>query len=122
MSEWDEERQAAMEVLRDEVAANDGILKVNMARLRDDSRWGKLGVRVVVDIAKLLDENGLGTLPPELPLNQWDEVRVYVSASPIGQLVKAVQEPSDRGDSTLREAGTNDSAAVLERVRALVCD
>jgi hypothetical protein len=104
----------------------DGDIKVVYAwQLRDAAGWAKLGPNVIVDIANQLEANDLGTLPrgERLPLNQNAPVRVYVKSSRLGNVIEAVLSPSAKGDDLLREvcSDSNDAAAVLERVRSIVC-
>lgn len=122
VSEWDKRRKRSMEALLSDVMDEGGISVMQMSRLRDSAGWDKLGVNVVADIAKLLDQHGMGTLPVDapLPLSQGSHVRVYSKGSRIGAIVDAVMNPSGQGDKVLREAGVNDAEDVLARVRMLV--
>lgn len=124
MANADEKRKRNMTELRQAVEAEGNISVVPMWRLRDAAMWDKLGRNVVADIANLLDQNGMGTLPhgEPLPLSQNASVRVYVQRSRVGDLVSAVINPSGRGDAVLREAGMNDAGDVLDRIRTLVCE
>ncbi|HEY1572364.1 MAG TPA: hypothetical protein VGG05_13550 [Pseudonocardiaceae bacterium] len=114
-AEWDQ--------LRDEIEAAGGIKTFEMARLRDVAGWAKLGVNVVVDIANHLRDNDMDTLPQkkQLPLSQWEEVRVYSTRSRVGKVIGAVLKPSSQGDRLLAEIGNEDAGDVLEKVRRLVC-
>ena len=124
MATWEQRRQQSMEKIKATVDAEGGIKTYAMRDLRDAGGWGKLGNRVVVDIANLLEEHGLGYLPATraLPTDQDRIVRLYVERSPVGRIIGAVLKPSDQGDQRLREAASNDGAEVLEAVRALVCE
>lgn len=121
-STWDKQRKQAMQNLFQEVEDEGGITVVAMWQLRDAAGWDKLGVNVVADIAALLDQHGMGTLPTHetLPLSRNSSVRVYSKGSRVGDLVEAVARPSGQGDRVLRAAGTNDADDVLDRIRTLV--
>ena len=112
-----------MEKIKAEIEAAGCIKRYEMWRLRDAAGWGKLGSRVVVDIANELEANGIGYLPANqtLPTDQNRVVSLYIKSSPLGRLVQAVLEPSKNGDERLREAGSSDAAQVVERIRSLVC-
>src|SRR5262245_55581606 len=103
---WERARKKNMQELRGEVEEEGNIKVVPMWQLRDAAGWDKLGRHVVSDIAALLHEHGMGTLPAgeSLPLAQSSSVRVYVQRSRVGELVEAVTNPSGRGDAVLREA------------------
>jgi hypothetical protein len=98
-----------------------GLLVVPMSRLRDAANYGKLGKLVVQNIATRLDREGLGHLPVgELPREQNAQVRVYLKASRVGELIEAVLNPSRRGDQRLLDAAGSDAGEILEQIRALV--
>jgi hypothetical protein len=124
MATWEQRRQQRMEKLKAAVEAEGGIKTYDMGELRDAAGWGKLGNRVVIDIANLLAAHGLGYLPATraLPTDQDRMVRVYVERSPVGKIIEAVLSPSQQGDKRLREAASSDAEQVLEAVRTLVCE
>lgn len=121
--DWETTRRDEMRKLVAEIEDEGGLKTVTMARLRDTAGWDRLGPRTLTDIANLLDEHDVGFLPANetLPLSREASVRLYNRRHPIGGLVQAVLSPSARGDDLLKEAASNDAAAVLERVRRLVC-
>lgn len=120
---WDSKRRKSMETLLAEIDADGGLKVLPMWQLRDAAGWDKLGARVVVDIANLLGQYGMATLPAseQLPLTQTESVRVYSQRSRVGNLIEAVLQPSGKGDQVLREASTSDAGDVLDRIRTLVC-
>ncbi len=122
-STWDASRKKGMVALLAELDADGGLKVLPMWQLRDAAGWDKLGARVVVDIANLLAQYGMATLPAgaQLPVSQHDSVRVYSQRSRIGSLIEAVLQPSGKGDQVLREAATNDAGDVLDRIRTIVC-
>jgi hypothetical protein len=104
--------------------ANGGIATVYAATLRDAQGAGRLSVGIMAKISKSLTSRGLGHVPfdpAHLPTGQWDLVRVFNRASPVGEVIVAAHEPGDNGDNVLREAVNGDAREVLERVRDLVC-
>jgi len=105
------------------IQAEGGIAHIQMVQLRDAAGWGKLGVNVVVDIANKLRDQGIGTLPAvrQLPLSQYEQVRVHLKNSRVGEVIAAVTKPSISGDKLLRDIGDDDAAEVLDRVREMVC-
>ncbi len=121
--DWETSRRNKVRNLASEIEDEGGLKTVTMARLRDTAGWDKLGPRVLTDIANLLDEHDVGFLPATetLPLSRDASVRLYNRRHPVGGLIHAVLNPSARGDELLREAASNDAAAVLERIRRLVC-
>lgn len=108
--------------LRAEVDKSDGLLKIDMATLKRIKGAGRLGRVVREEISRELEGQGMGHIPADLPPNQEDEVRLYVLGSAIADVVRAVLEPSDRGDEALRAVGNNEAAEIVKQVRALVCE
>lgn len=104
------------------ILENQGLYRTTMAVLRDAHGVGKLGVHVRTGITNELKNRGIGTLPPELPSYQHEEVRLYKLGSPIADVIDAVHYPSDTGDEALRRSMGSDAEEVLAQVRQLVCD
>lgn len=109
------------EALRTAVANNDGLRKTTMDTLKKIQGAGRLGVHVRTEISRALESHGLGHLPQELPPNQEDVVRLYLLGSPVADVIKAVLNPSDRGDETLRSIGGSEAEDLLRQIRQLVC-
>lgn len=95
-----------------------GLAVTSMQQLRDLGNAGRLGKHVRDRISQSLQDHGLGHLPAELPNDQSAEVRVYVTASAIGQVIEAVLRPSQSGDARLRNVGSEDVVKKLSEVRA----
>lgn len=91
------------EDLGHDVRQSGGLLKVDMECLRELAGAGKLGVHVREAIKAALAEQGLGSLPDDLPRYQHDEVRVYDRRSRVGRVIQAVLTPSEAGDQALVE-------------------
>jgi hypothetical protein len=109
--------------LRDNIESKGGIAEVPMWELRDHAGWDRLGVNVVKDIASKMRRGGLATLPAlgSLPISRHAIIRIYVTDSRVGDVIRAVVEPSSKGDDLLREIGGDDASDVLKAVRELVC-
>ncbi|GAA1225732.1 hypothetical protein GCM10009665_15260 [Kitasatospora nipponensis] len=106
--------------LRESVTANDGLYTIDMGTLRDIQRAGRLGIHVRDAISRSLQSHGMGHIPGELPGNQYDEVRLYLLGSPIGDIVKAVLSPSNKGDDALRAVNASEAQDQLRRIREIV--
>ncbi|MFD7659212.1 hypothetical protein ACFV4N_34995 [Actinosynnema sp. NPDC059797] len=103
------------------VHANGGLAVCTLGELRDLADKDKLGVYVLRTAAKKLDGVGLAFYPaPTEPFRQHHEVRVYRRDSPLGALVQAVTEPTERGDELLRATAKNHYATVIDKIRELV--
>lgn len=110
------------EDIRGEIADHGDVASVDMARLRDVHGAGKLGKHVRANISKELRSHGIGHYPPELPIYQHEVVRLYLIGTPAGDLIEAVLNVSADADGAIRNAVQNDSAAIVEKIRELVCD
>ncbi|MFJ5122248.1 hypothetical protein [Kitasatospora sp. NPDC088548] len=106
--------------LREAVLADDGLHTVDMGTLRDIQGAGRLGVHVRDAITRSLQSHGMGHIPGELPSNQYDEVRLYLLGSPIGDIIKAVLSPSAKGDDALRAVNASEAQDQLRRIREIV--
>jgi len=109
--------------LKAEIDAAGGIKVMYMWQFRDASGWMKLGPQVIIDVARKMSDQDIGTLPYGEPLPMYGDyqVRVFLTTSRVGRMIDAVVSPSAKGDALLREIGADDSAEVLERVRQMIC-
>lgn len=114
--------QQDLAALRAEVDRHEGILCVEMARLRDAHGAGKLGSTVVQSISKAVAGQGLGHFPQELPTSQDAFVYLFRLGSPVADLFHHLAHPSPAGAEHLRDAAGGADAAVLAKIRELVCD
>jgi hypothetical protein len=105
--------------VRDAVERNQGVLTLPMEVLRDAYGARKLGVHVLTGISDTLRNSGLGHT--ELPNYQHMSVRVYQLGSPVGRVIRAVEQVGEDHDAVLRQVAANDEKEVLERIRELVC-
>lgn len=106
---------------------NGDLLPVSLLDLRQALDYDRLGVRVLRWIADGLDGEGLGYFPQwvldgeqnETP-RAHDIVRVYRKGTPLGKVIDAVLNPTNRGDEMLRQSGGGDAASTLDRIRELL--
>ncbi|MFC7403169.1 hypothetical protein [Citricoccus sp. GCM10030269] len=116
-----------IEQLGQEVRA-DGIVPVTLQNLREMLGYKKLGVRVLAEIAQSLQADGFGYFPLETLENneqprQGEEVRIFELSSPVGKVVTAVQKPSVKNDTFLKEISDSkgsEAASILDQIRTLI--
>ncbi|ONM49554.1 hypothetical protein [Nocardia donostiensis] len=97
------------------------VYTTTMETLKGIQAAGRLGIHVRSAISRALASHGIGHLPPDLPPNQDDEVRLYLLGTPIADVVSAVLSPSERGDATLRSVASSDAQEKLVQIRDIVC-
>ncbi|AWG97387.1 hypothetical protein D092_18055 [Rhodococcus ruber Chol-4] len=98
-----------------------GVYTTSMDTLKTIQSAGRLGVHVRSAISRALASQGIGHLPPELPANQVDEVRLYLLGTPIADVVSAVLAPDERGDAILKAIGSADAQEKLLQIREIIC-
>ncbi|MER6076977.1 hypothetical protein [Streptomyces sp. NPDC001833] len=108
------------EELRESVQANRGLRTVAMGTLRDIEGAGRLGIQVRDAISRSLESHGMGHFPAELPPNQHDQVRLYLLGTSIAEVIKAVLNPSLKGDESLRGIGDAGAHEQLRQIREIV--
>jgi hypothetical protein len=119
---------SGMKDVADATRENGDLMEVTLGDLREALGYGRLGVRVLLEIGRELNEVGLGYFPADvLHANgiprYGDTLRVYTRSSPLAALVEAVTDPTDTGDEKLREAassGGSTALATLTRIRELL--
>lgn len=114
MNSWDE--------LVRLVEENDNLATVTMLKLRNLAGWSRLTAAAADTIEDGLKQNGLGYFPRPMPTDRHSELRVYRLGTPMGRLVESVLDPTEHGDSHLRETASGNASDVLQRVRRLVCE
>ena len=112
----------SFEEIRDRVETSEGVLTLTMRNLRDAHGAKKLGVHVRAGIRSDLVRQGLGHYPLDLPENQHEAVRVYLSGSPIADRINAVLNLSEETDVQLRQWVAGDAEETLQQIRELVCE
>jgi hypothetical protein len=116
-------KPATYEELDETVKAQSDILTCDMGVLRDMHGAGKLGTHVVANISDELERRGLGHYPTELPVNQWEKVKIYRRGSQVGNFIRALGSFETKDDDLLRSlTGKNSPNEVLKKIRELVCD
>lgn len=105
------------------VDQHEGIVTCQMWALRDTHGVGRLGPHVVASISEQLAKLGLAHYPEQLPLSQWEAVRIYRVGTPVGGIIKAVlsRDPDDGSDEKLRSIAGGAEAEQLQRIRDIVC-
>ncbi|GJO17898.1 hypothetical protein NJB1507_08510 [Mycobacterium marinum] len=109
------------EALQSKVSSTPGPYLTTMEELKLAHGATKLGVNIRAAIADRLKSYGIGHLPTDLPQYQWDEVRLYPLGTALEKVIKAVIEPSERGDQVLLQVVDTDAQKVLAQIRELVC-
>lgn len=103
------------------VKSNGNVISCFMAALRDAHGAGKLGINVVSSISEALDHRGLGHFPKNLPVNQWDKVRVYKKGTNVATLLSAALSVGEDDDAKIREFANNTAVDEIKRIRQIVC-
>ena len=104
-----------------------GVLKVTLATLRDAADYKRLGKGVLEELATKVRGIGAEYFPSyvldsnENPRGN-DEVRLVLADSQVGKLVRAIQDPTESGDSLLGNIAEDNSADVLNQIRNLLGD
>lgn len=109
--------------IKAEVERNGNVLTIPMVKLRDAASASRLGVNVRDGISSTLAGMGLGHVPVELPLNHYEQVRLYKHGTAVGKMIVTMLEPGEQNDRQLAERLGDvgvDYAAVVERIRDLV--
>ena len=136
----------SLEIIKREVVDNQGVLTVTMSKLRDAYGAGRLGRYVLDGIKEELKKEGIsfisnnpdGQLRDQLPNNQWDVVRLYLSDTPVGNIIIAAYsvDSEGEGDRALRTVNGSDATkriqelereneklrARMEDIKDIVCD
>lgn len=108
--------------LEEVVKEDDGLVDVQMWQLRDGIGWDRLTTGALRAIHDELTQRGLGYFPQPLSPHRHDSVRIYKRGTAVGNLVEAVLTPTEAGDQLLRETASGDAAAMVEKIRRLVCE
>jgi hypothetical protein len=98
----------------------DGVATFQMWQLRDALGYSRLGPIVTSEISQELDRRGVGHLPDELGLGQYEKVRLYLRSSSVGKWLDTASKPGYDMDVKLREAFSNSSLEILDAIRKLV--
>jgi hypothetical protein len=107
--------------IEQEVVSKGGVRTFEMWELRDVHGAGKLGRHVAAGISEELADKGLGHLPAELPISQYERARVFKLKSPVGRMILATTTLTDEADDTLRSTASDNAEATLKKIRELIC-
>lgn len=95
-----------------------GVSRIRMWQLRVANGNDRLGVNVVADIARQLRRRNIGCIPTLTNQKHWDEVRIYLRRSSIGQLIEAIHSMTDEADETLQAAAS--CTETMDRIKELI--
>jgi hypothetical protein len=95
MAVWD------WDAIVNRVEEGSGVATVTMEQLRDASGYKKLGKFVCEEIHEKLTGMGLGTVPRQLPSRQYEPIRIYKRATPVGHLIELALNPGASNDGRL---------------------
>lgn len=100
-----------------------GMLKIQMRKLRDVAGYDRLGPHVVSEISEKLLAEGMTHLPNPLPHQDQERVvRIYVRDSIAWRLVQAGRNPSRAGDRVMRSAViAMGKAEKFDLIKDIVC-
>jgi len=104
------------------VDSHSHVLSCSMQELRDVHGAGRLGKHVAANISSELERRGLGHVPTELPVAQWDRVRIFRRGTGVARVIDAVHMCDEDNDEVLRQIGGGDASETLKKIRELVCD
>lgn len=117
----DEYEYADLGELREAVEAAGSLLEVPTWAVRDAYGAERLGRIVRQNIATALANEGLGSIPSEIPDRQFEIIRIYRLGTSMAQLIDAVLKPSSEGDERLRSAASSQAIEQIDRIREIVC-
>ncbi|HWA92104.1 MAG TPA: hypothetical protein VG889_18845 [Rhizomicrobium sp.] len=104
---------------------------VLMSVLRDLVGVGRLGKHVNSQASAELAKVGLGHFPllvEDWPVNQWAKIRLFVRGGRIERAYAAMTRIAEdaaserKDDAIIASIAKDDSAQIVERIRALVCE
>jgi hypothetical protein len=118
----------SLESIRREVIDSQGVLTVDMAKLRDAYGAGRLGRYVLDGIKEELRKEGVhfisdsldGHPGEQLPNNQYDVVRLYILDSLIGKIITAAYtvDREGEGDRILRAVNESDATKQIQELKS----
>lgn len=122
MSEEDyEDGVASLSDLREAVENEGDLIAVPMWVVRDAYGAERLGKIVRQNIATALANEGLGSVPMDVPDRQYEIVRIYRLGTGVAQIIDAVLKPTTEGDVRLRSASSSEALQQINRIREIVC-
>lgn len=109
-----------LDQVRSAVESNDGILSIEMGELRDAYGAGKLGVNVVSSISHELLAQGIKHWPPELPVKQWERVRLFKANTNLANIIELLNKFEDANDNRLIELTTSEAQHKIEQIKKIL--
>jgi len=116
-----EDGVASLSELREAVENEGDLLAVPMWVVRDAYGAERLGKIVRQNIATALANEGLGSVPMDVPDRQYEIVRIYRLGTGVAQIIDAVLKPTTEGDVRLRSASSSEALQQINRIREIVC-
>jgi len=115
----------SIEEVKSAADAQGGLIVASLLELREAMGYGRLGERVLVQIAKELENHGLGYYPAHIldenaTPRQHEMVRIYIKNSKMGEIVASVLSPTDHGDELLRERALDENAKMISDIRDIL--
>jgi len=110
------------------VSENGNLMTATLGELREALGYNRLGVRVLGEIARSLQDEKLGYFPTwalednDVP-RYGDVIRIYRIDSAVGRTIEAVLKPSPSGDELLLDSAGSEAVEKLRRIRIILgCD
>jgi nitroreductase len=116
-----EDGVASLSDLREAVENEGDLIAVPMWVVRDAYGAERLGKIVRQNIATALANEGLGSVPMDVPDRQYEIVRIYRLGTGVAQIIDAVLKPTTEGDVRLRSASSSEALQQINRIREIVC-
>ncbi|MCH8089343.1 MAG: hypothetical protein IH955_04955 [Chloroflexi bacterium] len=111
-------RYRNLDEVKEAVETSGDVLTVEMGQLRDAVGYEKLGIYVIREIEKGLEELGIGYDPEELPGYQEGEVRLYRRGTLAAAIIKAVYTLGRDSDHQIGYAAF--AQATYEQIKTLI--
>jgi len=109
-----------IEKLKGELEENEGVLTVEMWRVRDVCGYERLREHVVTAISETLELAGIAHVPRDLPMDQSASVRIYLRKSVAGRVIDAALKPGSKNDDKLRELSAGGAQQKLDSIKAIL--
>lgn len=104
------EKSESFNAIRQRVDSHGGVLTLKMRELREAHGAKSLGPHVVAEIQVLLENQGIGHSPQELPTNGGNNVRLHTLRSRFeASLERYSNRISSKDDEAIRKSFTCDS-------------
>jgi len=108
--------------VRDEVEKHGDVLSLKVEELRVAYGAGRMGIHVATAISDELAGMGIGHWPADIPIYSYEWVRLYKLGSAVGKVMQAILDFGEDQDELLRQVATGEDAAIVRRIREIVCN